>query len=101
MQFKDEVTILRTDAPGPYGDPRGDWSNPTEIPAKGFWIAGSARRKDKTILMPPTTDIQAGDRVRLNGDVYQVVGEPGQVRSPSRLIMWRVSIRRLGGNARA
>ncbi len=102
MQFREAVTILRSTGPGPYGDPHGDWASPTEIPAKGFVIAGSARRKDAMILMPPTTDIRPGDRLRRTGHgVYQVVGAPKEVASPTRRIMWSVAIQLLAGNSGA
>ncbi|WP_406122910.1 head-tail adaptor protein [Streptomyces canus] len=93
----DTVTIVRP------GEPTQDaYGNdvpgaPTEIPVPGCGVsprdgtgAGANELTDArdtvfsglTIYAPYGTDIRATDRVRVGGDLYDVVGLPGSFRSP-------------------
>ena len=93
----DTVTIVR---PGP--PTRDAYGNdvpgtPIEIPVSGCGVAprdgtgaGANELTDArdtvfvglTLHAPYGTDIRATDRVRVGGDLYDVVGLPGSFRSP-------------------
>lgn len=97
LPFGDEVVIVR---PGPptedvYGnDVPGV---PTEIPVPGCGVAprdgtgaGSNELTDArdtvieglVLYAPHGTDVKPTDQVRVGGDLYEVVGQPGSFRSP-------------------
>lgn len=95
--FRDEIVVLR---PGTrtdrYGDTDIDWSTATEttVPrCKVNPVAGGpedqGRLDDREALTrrwalaaPPTADILATDRIRWDGRLYEVEGEPLRWRSP-------------------
>jgi hypothetical protein len=97
LEKGDTVTIVR---PGPPS--RDAYGNdvpgpPTETPVPGCSVAprdgtgaGANELTDArdtvfvglTLYAPYGTDIRATDRVRVGGDLYDVVGLPGTFRSP-------------------
>ena len=87
MRFPDAVTIRRPAGTDEYGNPGTSWAAPQELPAVGF-LAGV------TVFMPPTADVQRGDRLRIAGRDYDVIGEPDLVRSPSRPVLLLVKVER-------
>lgn len=95
MKFPDAITVQRSTTADAYGNPGHDWTSPEEHSEVGFAVAGSARRKDETVFMPPTADVLAGDRMVVNGVQYEVLGAPKLLRSPSKAVMLSVSIQRL------
>lgn len=94
LPFGDEVVIVR---PGPptedvYGN---DVPGPsTEIPVPGCAVApreaGSTELTDArdtvieglVLYAPHGTVVRPTDQVRVGGDLYEVVGQPGSFRSP-------------------
>lgn len=87
MRFPDAVTILRPAGTDEYGNPGTSWASPEETPAVGF-LSGD------DVFMPPTTDVQRGDRLRIAGQLYDVRGEPDLIRSPNRPVLWLVKVDR-------
>lgn len=78
----DDVTVIRRTGPDQYGNADGSWSSATELPTvKGFQV------RRNTLLLPPTADIQAGDRVRVNGVTFDVDGHPEVARSMRKAVL--------------
>jgi hypothetical protein len=93
----DTVTIVRPGPPTRDGYGNDVPGTPVEIPIPGCGLAprdgtgaGSNELTDArdtvfvglTLYAPHGTDIRATDRVRVGGDLYDVVGFPGSFRSP-------------------
>ncbi len=94
--FTDEVVVIRagttTDR---YGDEVLDWDAPTEHTVRNCKVNPVAGNEDTGLLddraaltrrwnlaAPPCSDIKATDRMRWQGDVYEVEGEVLTWRSP-------------------
>lgn len=86
MRYPDVVTILRPVTVDAYGNP--SWEDPDETAALGFLM-------HRRIMLPPTVDIRAGDRIATARGLFRVEGEPEMLRSPSRNIMWQVELERV------
>lgn len=93
----DTVTIVRPGAPT--RDPYGNYipGPATEIPVPGCGVAprdGTSASNNEltdardtvitglTVFAPSGTDVRATDKMRVGGDLYDVVGLPGSFRSP-------------------
>lgn len=87
MKFPDAVTVLRPAGPDEYGNPGTSWASPLTLPAVGF-LSGD------TVYMPPDSDVERGDRLRIGASDYDVIGEPNLVRSPSRPVLFLVKVER-------
>jgi len=87
MRYPDAVTILRPRGSDEYDNPGASWAAPAEISAVGFLMGDMC-------LMPPRTDVRAGDRLRIADRVYDVVGDPEVIRSPVRDVMIVVKVDR-------
>ncbi|GAB1641766.1 hypothetical protein [Krasilnikovia sp. MM14-A1259] len=87
MKFPDVVTVLRPAGADEYGNPGSGWTSPAQLNGVGF-LTGD------TVYMPPSADVQRGDRLRVTGRDYDVIGEPDLVRSPSRPVMLLVKVAR-------
>lgn len=88
------ATIIRAPlADDGYGNKARDWSNSTRIESPGWGFA--PRPGDETATAgsqgvivgltgygPPGADVLPTDRVEVRGEVYEVVGEVGEWRSP-------------------
>lgn len=85
MRFPDLVEILRPTGADEYGNP-GTGPHALTTTAPGF-LSGEA------VFMPPSVDVQRGDRLRIGQDVYDVEGDPRRLRSPSMAVMTRVTVR--------
>lgn len=93
MQFPDAVTILRQAGSDEYGNPGKSWDNPTQAETRGFHLQRPGA--PDLLLMPPRTDIRPTDRVRVQGRLFKVDGDPVFVRSPSKDVMTQVGLVRL------
>ncbi|MFI7069552.1 hypothetical protein [Micromonospora sediminicola] len=85
MRFPDAVTVLRPSGADAYGNPGSGAHSPAGTFA-GF-LSGEA------VYGPPDADVQRGDRLAIGADVYDVEGDPRRLRSPSKTVMTRVSVR--------
>jgi hypothetical protein len=88
--------IVRLRAPtvtNRYGDIEADWSAATTLPITGCALqpASSTEFTDPSrtaittrwnLFAPPGTDLRAGDRVDVDGTVYEVDGQPLEWSSP-------------------
>lgn len=90
------VTVLRG---VPIEDPYSaaetvlDWTVPGETPVPGCAVAPRESVEPEqvgrssvivglTVFMPAGTAVTAADRLRIRGQVHEIVGEPGDWRSP-------------------
>lgn len=91
--FGDTVTVIRSTPGGTdqYGDPKT--STIERIPIQGCAVAPrfssdmTDRGRDgvvigKTVYPPAGADIRATDRLELEGDLYEIDGEPIEWRNP-------------------
>lgn len=108
--FAAETAVIKR---APYIDRRGtqvrDWRNPTERMVGGCIIqpvSSDTAWTDETqavtvrarLWLPPNSDIEAGDRVEIDGNAYAVSGAPHAWKSPTgaidhiecALIDWRL-----------
>ncbi|TDC33456.1 hypothetical protein [Micromonospora sp. KC213] len=85
MRFPDPVTVLRQTTADAYGNP-GSGPHVPVGEAAGF-LTGDA------VFLPAGADVQRGDRLAIRADTYDVEGDPRRLRSPSREVMTRVSVR--------
>jgi hypothetical protein len=74
-----------------YGDPQPDWTTATEISTVG-WLAQAssievldgrdATSSTLTLTLPAGTPVTARDRVRIDGRLYELDGEPNSAWTP-------------------
>jgi hypothetical protein len=88
MRFPDDVTVLRPVGADAYGNPGANFDAPEEIPTKGFHVV-----KGTLLLLPPTADVQDGDRFRIGDDTYAGVINPA--RSTTALKLYSVTLSRV------
>jgi len=85
--WRQTITRLRPGTTESRGSTIYDWTNPDEleIPNCSVQPASTSLTQDGrvqgiqdglTVYAPPGVDIQAGDRVRYNGNVYAINGDP-------------------------
>lgn len=75
--LRDPVTVLRASGADEYGNPAASWDAPVSVSAFGFLASRSV------LIMAPSADVRAGDRVVVSGETFAVDGEPELARSPS------------------
>lgn len=93
--FGETVTRLRAGiATDPYsGEPVHSWTTPARLPINGVAVeprpsgepvqdARNAVMSGFTLYMPRGADVTPADRVEVRGQVYAVLGEPADWRSP-------------------
>lgn len=92
--YGETVAVLRaplTDAP--YGNQQRDWGSASRADSPGWGFAprasDEAAPSDVPAVIvgltgygPPGVDVLPTDRLEVRGDVYEVVGEVGEWRSP-------------------
>ncbi|MDN3309564.1 hypothetical protein QWJ90_01330 [Microbacterium oryzae] len=98
MQFAHGTTVYRLRPrmiDDPYSDEQtpGGWDEPDELPIDGAFIAqsstsrvGTATRTQaieaKSLYCDPAADVQPGDRIRADGEVFTVDGFPAADTNP-------------------
>lgn len=90
----DTITVLRAPLVSQRGAKVRDWANAEthDITGCSLQLASSATQDAYgrlesvatfgTILCPPGADVKAGDRVRFDGQTFEINGEPFAKRSP-------------------
>lgn len=84
---KQTVTRIRPGEKPSRGTTIPDWDHVTELTITGCSVqpAGTALSEDGRVLgvmdgltayLPPTADVQAGDRIRYDGKIYTINGDP-------------------------
>lgn len=96
--WTDTITIVRApQVADRYGDTSQDWDNATERDSAGWWVSPvsggpeqvgnladrEALTRRRVASGPIDADVQAADRVRAAGVLYDVEGEPLPQRSPT------------------
>ncbi len=93
----DTVTRIRAGTIVERGTTYPDWNNPSTLSISGCSMqpSGTSLSQDGriqgitdgyTCYMPPGSDVQAGDRIGYNGNVYTINGEPRVWRSPTDMV---------------
>lgn len=93
----DTVTRIRAGTIVERGTVYPDWDHATELDIDGCSMqpAGTSLSQDGriqgitdgyTCYLPPGSDVQAGDRIGYNGNVYTINGEPRIWHSPTGLV---------------
>ena len=95
----DSVTRIRPGTTERRGSTEPDWSpdKVNELTINGCSVqpATTTLSQDGRVLgitdtwncfFPPGSDVAAGDRIRWNGSVYQLIGEPRTWKSPTGMV---------------
>jgi len=103
------VTRIRPGTKKERGSDVPDWDSASELDIAGCSVqpAGTSLSQDGRILgvtdgytvyMPPSADVKAGDRIRYDGDLYTISGDPRRWKSATgRLDHIMLSIERWRG----
>ena len=92
--FRDSVTVLRAPLTTKNGSQLRDWNNATEITINRVQVTARSTSRDfsgrlesiddgRTLRANYDADIQTGDRVIYDGEVYEVSGEVFHTKSPT------------------
>ena len=90
----DTVTRIRPGTIERRGSQESDWANPStlDIPGCSVQPEVTALSQDGRVLgvddaytcfFPPDSDVAAGDKIRYNGEDYEVIGKPRKWSSPT------------------
>lgn len=94
MFVNGEIVTLLTPTSGTdrYGDTAANWTAPEATAVPGCAVAPRASTETTadgdrviiglTVYLPPGTAVTSKQRVVVRGETYEVVGEPGEWRSP-------------------
>ncbi|WBQ03784.1 hypothetical protein [Kribbella sp. CA-293567] len=88
MNFPHSIVVLRSTAVDAYGNYGTNFTDPTELPTKGFEVVPGA-----LLLLPKTADVLQGDRFRIGDETYG--GEVQAISSPSALKLYQVRLARV------
>lgn len=102
------VTRLRATTKTARGSTVPDWSNPNELTIGGCSVQPAATDLSQdgrvlgimdglTCYMPPGADVQDGDRILFEGNVYTIDGSPRVWPSAGNLAHVQVNLRRYAG----
>lgn len=88
--MNEPVTILTAvEDEDEYGNPVLDWSNPTEVAARGMFepvsateLPGEAPQTTARLYLAPGAQVTRVDRVEARGAVWVVTGDPEDWRGP-------------------
>ena len=105
---KDIVTRIRPGAKESRGSIIPDWTTATETDIGGCSMqpASTSLTQDGrvlglldeyTLFLPPDADVQAGDRIRYNGQVYEIDGDVRVQPAALRLDHIELRLRRYAG----
>jgi len=91
------VTVVRGTGRDPYGDPKPGAATEFQVdgclfapgPSRELAFAAATVTSDATIYGPPAMDIRPTDRVRVNGQLYSVVGDPQDWGSAGTVVVLR------------
>ena len=94
---KDTVTRIRAGTVVERGTIYPDWDHTTELDISGCSMqpAGTSLSQDGriqgitdgyTCYLPPGSDVLTGDRIRYNGNIYTINGEPRIWNSPTEIV---------------
>ena len=110
----DSVTVIHPSGQDEYGNADRSWDNAVETVEPGFFVGRTSTSSTTTeagvritggsggsLLLGPDSNIEAGDRVRVLGRVYAVVGEPVALRSPKAMKGYMVALSDLTEEASA
>lgn len=104
-----EITIIRPGTRQVRGSTIFDWNNVTETTISNCSVQPSTTglsqdgrvlgiNEGYTVYLPPDTDVQAGDRIGFNGNVYTINGEPkAWMSATGRVSHVQLSITRWAG----
>lgn len=70
MRFSNTVTVLRPQGLDEYGNPSTSFASARRIPAKGLRVSA------EILMLDPASDVQAGDRIDVDGITYQAAIVP-------------------------
>ena len=98
MRFPNVVVVVRPTGLDEYGNAANSFDLSTESATVGFYFqkAGSrlgVQMSDEAVLMPPDSDVRPSDRLRIDGVLFEVNGDPVFVRSPGKSVLTQVSVR--------
>ncbi len=98
MKFPNVVVIVRPKGEDEYGNPSNSFDLAEEIPTKGFRYtkagsAGGVQRADVQMLLPVDPAVRAKDRLRIDGVLHEVIGDPVVIQSPAKSVMTLVALK--------
>ena len=102
------VTRLRPTTKTVRGSTISDWDNPSRLNISGCTVQPAATDLSQdgrvlgimdgmTCYMPPTADVQEGDRIEYAGNVYTINGAPRVWPAAGNLAHIQVALRRWSG----
>ena len=105
---KQEITRIRPGEKESRGSTIPDWSKATELVIKGCSVqpATTSLSQDGRVLgiaegwtayLPEGSDVKAGDRIRFEGEIYTISGEPKKWTAAGRLSNIQLNLMRWQG----
>ena len=105
---KQEITRIRPGTKESRGSTIPDWSKATELVIKGCSVqpATTSLSQDGRVLgiaegwtayLPEGSDVKAGDRIRFEGEIYTINGEPKKRTAAGRLSNIQLNLMRWQG----
>ena len=105
---KQEITRIRPGTKESRGSTIPDWSKATELVIKGCSVqpATTSLSQDGRVLgitegwtayLPEGSDVKAGDRIRFEGEIYTINGEPKKWTAAGRLSNIQLNLMRWQG----
>lgn len=84
MRFPHPAVIIRPAGSDQYGNPATGWATAITTPVQAFVLSSGA-------LLPPTADVQVGDRLEALGVRFRVTAVK-RVRSPAKDVVVSVAL---------
>lgn len=105
---RQEIVRIRPGEKESRGSMIPDWSNPNELTIKGCSVqpAATSLSEDGRILgineqwtayLPEGSDVKAGDRIRFDGEIYTINGEPKKWTAPFNVSSMQLNLTRWEG----
>jgi len=103
------ITPLTITTPGTatdrYDDARPDWTNPTRTRTARGWLTETGSTEEVgareavvsawRLFLPANTPITSSDRITVNGDTFEVDGDPHHAQTPSGAHHLEVPLRKI------